>query len=264
MFANRLWNDMAIYSAGLELGAKTFSPSCLQNSPLTRRLYELWAQFVGRVLHAKESMFAWSGTVRYLPPTTPLPAKYDGVHSLYLLGMLFRNPVGFETYQLELRKHFRAHKKLGEYLDSLLRPFQNRVLIGVEVRQQPFTYFPDGEFLIPLSRTKEILSEYMREHSLTPAGVTLVVATDLKLQESEFEGYNAIILANDEERSFYALTRCSVVLGTNSPHANLSAWLANVPHVVIKEESIDWDYYRNREKFFENKYATLTQKVTLH
>ena len=47
-----------------------------------------------------------------------------------------------------------------------------------------------------------------------------------------------------------------MVIGTNSTFGNVAAWLGDVPHVVTINEPIDWQYYRGKTAYFENKYAT--------
>jgi hypothetical protein len=262
MYANRLWNDLAIYAATRELDVPMRATSLLEHTRLTRRLYRIWAQFVGRVLHAEESMWAWGGTVRYLPPSAPLPAKYAGAQSLYLLGMLFRNPEGFKKYAPLIRDRFRSDTRTARQVTHLLLPLEGRTLIGVEIRQKPFTYFPEGDFLIPLARTREILDEYVRERGLTADHLGIVIASDASIPRELFSGYRTVVITN-EKQGFHALTRTSVVVGTNSPTANLATWLANVPHIVTDTNPIDWSYYRGKEAFFDNKYATLTQHVSL-
>lgn len=262
-FANRLWNDMAIYATGLELGVQVTGPSPLQSMPGVRWIYEVWAQFVGRVLHDKESLFAWGGTVRYLPPTTPLPGKYEDASSLYLLGQLFRNPAGFVTYGKELKERFGASPSCKKRIERTLAPYAGRLRIGVEVRQHPFTYFPDGEFLVPLERTRQVVDEYLQENGLASGDVVLIVMTDRPVPPGLFTGFCAVYANGSRKYNFELLSSTNVVIGTNSSLANLAAWFGNVPHIVTSVEPIDWEYYRGKNLFFENKYATFTQKISL-
>lgn len=262
-YANRLWNDMAIYATGLELGTKIVFPSALERIRFLRPLYELYAQYVGRVLHPRDSVWAWGGTVRYLPPTEPLNSKYDSFESLHLLGMLFRNPTGFEKYAVELRAKFGASPNTKKKIDRLLSPLAGRTLLGVHIRQKPFTYFPHGEFLLLPTRTKEILEGYLDKHGLTKDAVALVLVSDTPLPRDLFSNYMQVLVAGNPSLGFHALSRARVVVGTNSSMSNLAAWMGNIPHIVTTEESIDWEYYENRTTFFENKYATFTQKISL-
>ncbi len=262
-YANRLWNDVAIYAAGREIGATVHGPSVLQRLKVTRWLYEIWAQIVGRLLHAKDSVWAWGGTVRYLPPTIPLPEKYESSCSLYLLGMLFRNPKGFEIYADEIRTRFRAHGRIKKLLENKLTSLSGRILIGVEIRQRPFTYFPDGEFLIPLTRTEDTVREYMQEQGLSADDIGLVICSDEPVPDTFLSDISSVRISGNARLTFHALTYTKAILGTNASTSNLSAWLANVPHLVTTIEPIDWEYYKDKLTFFENKYATLTQPVSV-
>ncbi|MEK7602510.1 MAG: hypothetical protein AAB472_03430 [Patescibacteria group bacterium] len=261
-YANRLWNDLSVYAASLELGAKATLPPLVQNIPFLRTLYEVYAQYIGRVLHPKDSMFAWGGTVRYLPPTTPLPEKYTDSGNLYLLGMLFRNPLGFEKYGTEIKERFRAPDRVTKRIGEILQPLAGRTLIGIHVRQRPFTYFSDGEFLLQPERVEAIVSEYLAHQGLSKGEVGLVVVSDGPFPNGAFAEYATVRGTDVPSLDFHLLSTTSVIIGTNSSMSNLAAWFGNTPHVVTLDEPIDWEYYKGRGTFFENKYATFTQKVS--
>lgn len=261
-FANRLWNDMAIYAMGLALGARVSFPPMLERLRWLRPLYELYAQFVGRVLHPVDSVFAWGGTVKYLPPTEALAGKYDRFSSLHFLGMLFRNPEGFVKYEKELKERFGPDEALRRRIEERLTPLSNRILIGVEIRRRPFTYFPDGEFLIPLERTKEAVDEFMARRGLRRDAVGLLIVSDSVVPPTLFADYSCVYSMRDETLGFHLLAQASAVVGTNASRPNLAAWFADAPHVVVTEDPIDWPYYDGRSAFFDNRYATFTQKVS--
>jgi hypothetical protein len=252
---------MALYATGLELGVPVVFPSILERIAFVRPLYALWSQYTSRVLHPKNSLFAWGGTVRYLPPTEALNPKYDSYTSLHVLGMLFRNPLGFKKYAAELKTAFAPRARVKKRIESLLAQHTGKTLVGIHIRQRPFTYFPDGEFLLPPSRTITIIDEYMREHGLLPDEVVLVCVSDKPLVPKLTSAYTAIQVPKTDAFGFYLLTRCSVIIGTNSSFPNLAAWFGNIPHIVTDSDPIDWDYYRDQKTFFENKYATFTVRV---
>ena len=262
-YANRLWNDMAVYAMGLELNAKVRFAPWIERIPPLRPFYELWAQFSGRILRRHGSLWAWGGTIRYLPPSEPLNPKYDRFQSLHLLGMLFRNPVGFTKFSNELKAKFKPGSWVHGAIHHKLGRLKGRTLIAVHIRQKPFTYFPEGEFLIPLSRTKEIVDEYLQEDNLTQDTVGLIVVSDKPVPKNLFLGYESIHSFDHESFGFHLLTHAQIVIGTNSSASNLAAWFADAPHIVTSTDPIDWDYYRGHTSFFENKYASLTQKVVL-
>jgi hypothetical protein len=261
LYANRLWNDMAIHAMGLELGAQVRPAPPMERSKILRPLYELYAQFMARVVHPTASMFAWGGTIRYLPPSAPLPEKYKRFRALYLLGILFRNPAGFEKYGKELRVRFGASAAMTERIKEQLAPLSGRTYIGIEIRQRPFKYFPKGEFLIPLSRTKQVLEEYLWERGLQKDEVGLVIVSDLPLPPGLFAEYAHILGSGVPSFDFHLLAHTSAIIGTNSSTSNLPAWFGNVPHVVVLEAPIDWECYRDKTEYFENPYATFTQVI---
>ena len=226
---NRLLCDMSIRACALEAGARVVDLSFLEHTPfvwiidkLTRRK-ALWAM----------------GAPKLLPPTAPAGAPA----TRYFFGWMFRNPEGLAKYRAELLDYYRPPARMQKKIDALLAPLQGKRLIGVHLKQKPFRGFEDGEFLVSRRRVQEIVGEYLRQLGLKEAEVALVEVSDAGPHLDNLQG-------------LHLLSRCSVVIGTNTTFANLAAWFGNVPHVVTTNEPIDWNYYRGKTAYFENKYAT--------
>ena len=233
---NRLLSDLNIHAAALEVGARVFDLTFLEGTPfawmidlLTRRGGGLWAM----------------GAAKFLPPTKPLGERYASRRIVYFFGWMFRNPVGMERHRAALLKLFRPDRRMQRKIDAILAPLQGRVLVGVHLKQKPFKGFEDGEFLIPRARVQKIVGEYLQERGLQEKDVALVEVSDLGPHKDNLLG-------------LHLLSRCSVVIGTNTTFSNLAAWFGNVPHIVTTNEPIDWNYYNGKTTYFENKYATFS------
>jgi len=231
---NRLLSDLSIRAAALETGARALDLTFLERTPfawlidrLTRRGGGIWAM----------------GAQKLLPPAHPLPKKYAERDRLYFFGWMFRNPAGLARHRALLLQQCGPGRRMRRAIDGILAPLQGRTLIGVHLKQRPFPGFENGEFLVPPARVREIAGEYLRERGLQEKDVALVEVSDLGPHRDDLLG-------------LHLLSQCSVVIGTNSTFGNVAAWFGDVPHVVTTNEPIDWQYYRGKTAYFENKYAT--------
>lgn len=216
--ANRLWNDLSIRAAALEVGARVWNLTFLEHTRSGWWLHWLLARVIDRLTHTHA---LWArGAPAYLPPTGDeyIPHRL----TLFFFGWMFRNPAGMEKYRKELLALF----------DPIV-PFAGKVHIGIHNRREPFPGFPGGEYLIGHERVQAIKQEYLAFAGVRAQDAVFVVSDDV-----------------------FELARCSVVLGDNSTASNLAAWLGNVAHVVMAQGLIDWEYYRGKNRYFENKYAT--------
>jgi hypothetical protein len=256
--ANRLWNDMSIYAYGRDIGARVVNMTFLEHVRFWRALHTLYARVVD--VATRRTCSIWTtGAPKLIPPTMPLPEKYNGCETLYFFGWLFRNPAGLSRHREAIVSAFAPDKRAQRKIDAIMAPTKSaRIRIGVHITQKPFKGFENGEFLISPERVRTIVDEYVREKTLSAKDVALVVVSDCAVPGSVFEGYTAIHSAENEKTNMFLLSKCDVIIGFNSTFSNLSAWFGNVPHIVTTDEPIDWEYYRGKTGYFENKYATFT------
>lgn len=278
--ANHLWNYLSIYAYGMETGTRVFNPSFFEwhqyfnlnkkesfmtkTASLFPALKGLWGAI--NVLYGSYLIRARASCVRltlgitlYLPPTRSLVTSGDVCETMYFIGWHFRNPAGLEQHRDALIAAFMPKERVLKKIEDALAPLKGKRLIGVHLRQQPYNGFPDGDFLIPVSRVRRIIDEYLREKNLNVKGVALVIVSDANIDPTAFEGFVTHVHCGNDAPSLFLLSRCSIVIGSNSTFSNLAAWFGNVPHLVTTNEPIDWGYYRNPATYFENKYATLAQ-----
>ena len=182
--ANHLWNYVSIYAYGIETGARIQNPSFFQwhqyfnliekESFITRMisylhpLSSLWRvllSFCGSYLIRANARCVrlTLGITMSLPPTKPLVTRGDVCETTYFIGWHFRNPVGLECHRGALIAAFMPKERVLKKIEATVAPFQGKRLIGVHVRQEPFKGFDDESFLVPLSRVRCIVEEYLLE-----------------------------------------------------------------------------------------------------
>ncbi len=261
--ANHLWNYLSIYAYGLETGARIQNPSFVEwhlyfnlsekesfparvvaRIPLLHRVWKMMCVLYGSYLvrFCTRCVRLTLGITTYLPPTRALLSPENGCEITYFIGWHFRNPIGLEKYREALTTAFAPTKNTIKKIENALAPFRGKRLVGVRLRQQPYKGFPNGDFVVSRERVDTIVAEYLRENGLDAKDVELITVSD-----------------KHDVTNLFLLSKCSVVIGDNSTFSNLSAWFGNVPHIVTTNEPIDWEYYKNRSEYFENKYATFAQ-----
>lgn len=248
-FANKLWSDMAVYAYACSVNAMLWDLARFETG-LFAPFHAILARAFGRA----------GAPVQYtlLPPSVRLQGKFAERNIVYFFGWLFRNPEGFLRYRKELIKKFGPTANEEARMKKMLaRLPAGRVLIGVHMRLTPFPYFSDGEFLVPPARVRSIVDEYLREHSLTPDQVALVLVADASVP-NVFGDFITYLAQGNERADFLLLSKCSVVIGTNTTFCNLAAWFGDVAHIVATKHRIDWAYYSDKKQYFENTYATFT------
>lgn len=278
--ANHLWNYLSIYAYGIETGARVYNPSFFEwhryfnlnkkesFTTKTISLFPILKSFgsILSVLYGSYLVRARAHCVRltlgitlYLPPTRPLVTRGDTCKTTYFIGWHFRNPAGLERHRDALIAAFMPREGVLKKIEGTLVPFQGKRLIGVHLRQQPYKGFSDGDFLVSVSRVRRIIDEYLREHALKAEDVALVIVSDKDVDPAAFADFATHIQRGNDVTALFLLSRCSVVIGSNSTFCNLAAWFGNVPHIVATNEPMDWNYYQAPTAYFENKYATLAQ-----
>lgn len=243
--ANCMWNDMSILSYGMEIKARVINMTFIEHHCFSRYLHAFLARCVDVITRKTCSIWA-TGSPKFLPPTVAQMGRYGAYKQLFFFGWLFRNPAGLKKYRTELMAKFAPSMRVQRYVRTVLSAYpRNKMLVGIHMRQKPFKGFENEEFLISPMRVQEIVNEYLLEHHLKKEDIALIEVSDLGEQKDDLTG-------------LHLLSKCSVVIGTNSTFSNLAAWFGNVPHVVTTDEPIDWTYYRGKSTYFDNKYATFT------
>jgi len=286
--ANQLWNYMSIYAYSKEIGAPITNHSFFEygsnfdiqkpgflnlllykpfknhkkrrNSfkrQLWRNFYKIYILFV-RVFK-KENIISSTNSkneVFYLPPSSEDKSGLEK-DKLYFEGWLFRNPVGIEKYREEILGYFRPIQSIETKISNFLKNHSGKHMVGVHIRQGDYRTFKNGQFFIEQNRIREILNQYLGVIKKAPNEVTFIITSDGQIDETEFKGLQYEISKMGPVEDLFLLSKMTAVLGSDSSFGNFAAYYGNIPHIIFKNEEIDWEYYKNKNLYFPNKYCTL-------
>ncbi|HVU06292.1 MAG TPA: hypothetical protein VHE10_00630 [Candidatus Paceibacterota bacterium] len=292
--ANQLWNYVSICAYGLEIGATVRNPSFYEYHHFFRFLKDesfvtnlkarllfrkprRRSSFINRIERRKYALrsriTAWFEPSRvyssenslnqatYLPPSAPLPDRLQRYDALYFTGWLFRNPKGLEKFGSALREAFKPADFVAKRVDSIIAPLREKhsKIVGVHIRQSDYAGFKGGRFIVGQKRVRETLDEYIRENSMDAAAALFLITSDGPIDARKFDGLNIHISKENSVTDLFLLSRADAVIGSDSSFGAFAAWYANVPHIIFKNEAMDWAYYKNKTSFFTNKYSELAR-----
>lgn len=291
--ANQLWNYLSIYAFGLETKVPVKNPSFfeyhsffnfLPQESLATRLFSHFFQTPrrrshiinrwGRAKYAFKSKFIsmlnsrcifssenTQNKVTYLPPTSPLVDRSTNCDTLYLCGWLFRNPTGIEKFRNELHTTFTPNPKIIKRLDTIMTPLHTgyEKIVGIHIRQADYKEFKDGKFLVSQDRVRTIINEYIHKQSLDINKTLFLITSDGPINKSLYENLNIYVSKENAVVDLFLLSKTDAILGSDSSFGSFASWYGNIPHIIFKNEAMDWQYYSEKTKFFENKYTSLAQ-----
>ena len=291
--ANQLWNFASIYAFALERGLSVENPSFFEyhsffrflpkESALTklfsslfktanrrrrshpikrfgRLAYRAIANLKGAVhrpcLFSSENSIS---AVTYLPPTGKIPHELENCSEIYFKGWLFRNPRGLEKHRKDLVTLFRPNEEIETEVHEHIRGIRAHFahVIGIHIRQGDYKTFKKGKYLIDQDRAREVIDEYVNEHGLAADKTCFIICSDGKINPDKFSGLNFRISNMPAMHDLFLLSSTDAIIGSDSSFGDFASWYGNIPHVVMTQEPIDWEYYRGRSEFFENRYSTL-------
>ena len=291
--ANQLWSYASVYAYGLEMKIPVYNPSFfeyhyffkfLSKESLLTKLFVLFFHTprrrshlmnrIGRLKYrivTKIQILAHlscvisseniENKVRYLPPSGPIPARFGQCDSLYFTGWLFRNPKGMAKFRKELFVTFFPSGQVERRVSEIISPLRQKYkkIIGVHIRQADYAGFKDGRFLISQERVREIVSEYAKENILDASSTAFLITSDGPVDESFYKKLNIYISKENSVVDLFLLSRTDVILGSDSSFGTFASWYSNIPHIIFKNEPMDWQYYADKKSYFENKYCVLTR-----
>ncbi|MFA6601798.1 MAG: hypothetical protein WCT02_02970 [Candidatus Paceibacterota bacterium] len=293
--ANQLWNYISVYAWSLEEKALLSNPSFYEyHSQFTLLHKEAWpvkilARFFGDYRGRKQNFWkkTWrnmysiytklteifkgaaiissensTNQVTYLPPTSnrsELKSSTLNSSKVYMSGWLFRNPVGLEKYRKEILENFAPKAVIVNRIDSLAADLRKKYskVIGIHIRQWDYKTWKGGKYWIEQKRIREIINQYAKLNNLSLASTVFLIMSDGSIETECFKGLNIHISKENAVTDLFLLSKTDVVIGSDSSFGHLASWLGNIPHIVLKNEDIDWEYYKDKKKYFQNKYCTM-------
>ncbi|HEY4500328.1 MAG TPA: hypothetical protein VJH25_00870 [Candidatus Paceibacterota bacterium] len=289
--ANQLWNYVNIYAYGLEIDTPVKNPSffeyhsffqLIRNESFVTKLLSRFfrtprrrSHIINKIVRFKYSILAKikryihapcivssensDNKVIYLPPSGSVLGRFGKCVILYLTGWLFRNPIGIEKWRSELLRAFAPNQKIMTKIDGILLPLRQKYekIVGVHIRQGDYAIFKGGKYLVSQERIREIVSEYAKENILDARKTVFMVASDGAIDQGLYKNLNVYFSKENAVTDLFLLARADIIIGSDSSFGAFASWYGDIPHIIAKRESMDWDYYRGRASCFRNKYATL-------
>ena len=292
--ANQLWNYASIYAYSLERGYKLENPSFFEygdyfTTPAApnfifklffflpfknytkrktafrrrswRKFYTWYVKVVSS-FHKQEIIYSGNEKQYYLPPTKNSSGKLHELENsdsnIYFDGWLFRNSVGLEKYRQKIKEYFKprgdVEKKVVSETQTIRKKYKN--VIGVHIRQGDYKTWRGGQYLIPQKRALEIIEEYLSFSGLNKNETCFFIASDGLVDEKIFSGLNTFISKENAITDLFMLSQTDGIIGSNSTFGAFASYYGNIPFIVMENEKMNWEYYGNKNKFFENKYST--------
>lgn len=294
--ANQLWNFASIYAYCMEKGFdcqnysffeyaqyfnipiqskvvnffffKPFSDSHgRRTTPKTRFWRFIYKIYVGIIIFFHKKQVISSVNTRsekyFLPPTQEvslLSSQENSTDVLYFTGWLFRNPKGLEKYRKQITDYLKPRLKYTKNIDARIDAARRNYkhIVGAHIRQTDYRTHKSGTYFVPPERVRVILEEYLVNFHKDPKETLFIIASDEHVDEKTFIGLNTTNSGGNAVEDLYILSLCDVIIGSNSSFGNFAAYYGNKPHIVLQKEPMDWDYYKGKESYFENKYSVMS------
>ncbi len=234
---------------------------------LWRKLYKLLVVKPVLRLNSKRTVCSNDeGEVYYLPPTAASSEKLSkletSVGDFYFAsvsGGVFRNAKGIEVHREKILSSMKPADRIQKKVASVLSPLRATYaeLIAVHIRQTDYKTFKEGKYYVPPERAAEIMHEYLNVMSKKSVNVCFVVTSDEVVDTSLFKGLNVVMSRNDVVTDLFTLASCDALIGSDSTLGHFASYYGNIPHIIMKNEDMDWEYYRDKNGYFVNKYLTI-------
>ncbi|MEN9625946.1 MAG: hypothetical protein RL557_274 [archaeon] len=289
--ANQLWNYISIYAYSLENGDRVSNPSFfeyhsyfspIKNERILTKFLSFWFKnFSGRRSSPRSRFWRFiyslyseviqllrsncvvssenqENIVTYLPPTSS-SIHLENKKKLYFTGWLFRNPVGIKKFRKEIVNAFSANEKILARVHAIIQPFRQQYdrIVGVHIRQHDYKVFKNGAYFISQDRVRGILREYEDQFYSDIRRTLFLITSDGPIDQSVFQGINIYVSKENAVIDLFMLSKTDTIIGSDSSFGAFASWYGDIPHIVMKKESMDWEYYKGRKEFFENKYCKL-------
>ena len=197
----------------------------------------------------------------YLPPTSPYTPLHTSTQNsdIYFDGWLFRNPVGIQKYRHEIIRYFEPSTNIADTVQKTLADLRNQyeTVIGLHIRQGDYINFKHGKFYINQSRFRTIINEFIDVYNIDKEKTVFFIASDGHIEKQYFTNLNIHISNANPAIDMFTLAGTNAVIGSDSSFGDFACYYGNIPHIVCKNEAMDWNYYKEKTEFFENKYSTM-------
>lgn len=294
--ANQLWNYTSVYAYALERGYLLENPAFFEygeyfrmraTNPLMRlafflpfrnytkrkfsfkrrlwrKAYTWYSNIILRIRRNQSVGYASKdATPYYLPPTKESAGTLRELEArgqdVYLDGWLFRNPVGLEKYRTEIREYFRPQQDIEGSVQAQIKKLRGefKKVIGVHIRQGDYATWRGGIYLIPQARARTILDEYLDVTGTKAADVCFVITSDGPVDTSLFGNLHTWVSKENAIHDLFLLSSTDAIVGSNSTFGAFASYYGNIPFIVMQKDQMNWEYYGDKTRYFENEYSTM-------
>src|SRR3989344_3566625 len=255
--ANQLWNFMGIYAYCLEKGHALENHSFFDyagffNIPSPRNLFVRF--FFFSALAKKKWYRRWRPYDRYVA----------FMEKIFLKRVIFddtANPFYLPPSQNhnQIKEYFQPKELIIAKINSFLSPLRKRFkhIVGVHIRQTDYQKFAGGQYFFTQEEVRNMLDGYLRFSQRNTFDVVFIICSDGVVEQSAFDGLNIALPAGNMVEDLFTLARTDVIIGSNSTYGAFASYYGNIPFVVFERGNIEWEYYRDKKGYFENKKNAL-------
>lgn len=243
---------------------KKILPKSLYSDPhnyFYRKYYKIYVKLIK--LFFKKNILNADKKLILLPPTEDNKMLDDfdasSANRLYFNGWRFRNPKGIKKYQkqitTDLIKDNQDAIKSKEYIKSLKEKYNH--VVGVHIRHGDYSTFLDGKLFFREDEVNKILNSYVDFFKKDKEKTVFIICSDGKIDLKKFDRLNIEFPNKSFMEDLFMLAYSDFIIGANSTFGGIASFLGNATLAIFQRKNVDWDYYKNRDGFFEDKYLTM-------
>lgn len=233
-----------------------------------RKLYKILV-FLPVVFFLKRQIFFSNesqGGIFYLPPSgffserlKKLENTRKNIFFANVSGGVFRNTEGLNKHRKSVVEHFKPNRDVGEKISIFIDRLRNKykIIVGVHFRQGDYSVFKNGKYSVSERRICEIIDEYINFFKIKKEDICFIIASDGPVNEDSFRNLPVVISKQNAIEDLFILSNCDAIIGSDSTFGHFAAYYGDIPHIVMKNEPIDWIYYKDKTSYFINKYFTV-------
>ncbi len=167
--------------------------------------------------------------------------------------------MGIEKYRNEVKKYLSPRIDIEEIVNGKIKELRGKYdsIVGVHVRQGDYQTWRGGAYFIEQKRVREIIDEYISVFKIDIKKTCFVIASDGQIDTEIFVSLNIFVSKENAVVDLFLLASSDTIIGSDSTFGAFASYYGNIPFFVMQNESIDWSYYNDKTKFFENKYSTM-------
>lgn len=233
------------------------------------RIYELFTDKIKKYTKFKIIYAPDSDTpvIHYLKPTKNTDSLLDEFEKnkdriIFFEGWVFRNPIGINKFHKEIMKYFRPKFKIQNKINTTINNLKSKYkhVVGVHIRQGDYKKrYKNGKLYFNEKEINSILKEYLKNFKKNVNKICFIVCSDEDVNLNYFKNLNVIKNNGNPIEDLFLLANTDIIIGADSTFGALASYFGNIPFIIFQRDKIDWTYYLDKNKYFENKYCTSIQ-----